>query len=123
MVFIGQTAIIAIIIGLFWLITRRRTNLARTPAKYWCRSNVWLLRVLTGVRTIVTGAENIPPGGCIIASKHQSDWDVFAVFPYTGRPAYIIKQELMNLPFLAGPPARSTASRSIAAAAPMPFPK
>jgi 1-acyl-sn-glycerol-3-phosphate acyltransferase len=98
-VFIGQTAIIAIIIGLLWLITRRRTNLAWTLAKYWCRSNVWLLRVLTGVRTIVTGAENIPEGGCIIASKHQSDWDVFAVFPYTGRPAYIIKQELMDLPF------------------------
>ena len=46
-----------------------------------------------------SGEENIPPGGCIIAAKHQSDWDVFAIFPYTGRPAYIVKKELMRIPF------------------------
>lgn len=39
------------------------------------------------------------PAAVIIASKHQSDWDVFAIFPHTGRPAYIVKKELMNIPF------------------------
>ncbi|MDV3252116.1 1-acyl-sn-glycerol-3-phosphate acyltransferase [Devosia sp. BK] len=97
-VFIGQTAIIAIIIGIVGLIAGP-TRFTWALARYWCWSNVQLLRVITGLRTKVTGAENIPPGGCIIASKHQSDWDVFAIFPYTGRPAYIVKQELMNIPF------------------------
>lgn len=98
LVFIGQTAIIAIIIGIIGLIAGR-TPFTWGLAKYWCWSNIQLLRWITGVRTEVTGAENIPPGGCIIASKHQSDWDVFAIFPHTGRPAYIVKKELMNIPF------------------------
>lgn len=99
LVFIGQTAIIAIIIGTIGLITRRRTALSWTLAQYWCWSNVQLLRWIAGVKTRVSGDEHIPPGGCIIASKHQSDWDVFAVFPHTGRPAYIVKKELMRIPF------------------------
>ena len=98
LVFIGQTAIIAIIIGIVALIAGR-TRFTWGLAQYWCWSNVQLLRLIAGVRTEVTGTENIPPGGCIIASKHQSDWDVFAIFPHTGRPAYIVKKELMNIPF------------------------
>jgi 1-acyl-sn-glycerol-3-phosphate acyltransferase len=97
-VFIGQTAILAIIIGIIGLIAGR-TRFTWALAQYWCWSNVQLLRFIAGVRTSVTGAENIPSGGCIIASKHQSDWDVFAIFPHTGRPAYIVKKELMNIPF------------------------
>lgn len=96
--FIGQTAIVAIVIGIVALI-RGRTRFTWEFAKYWCRSSLVLLRTLAGVRTEVSGAENIPSGGCIIAAKHQSDWDVFAIFPYTGRPAYIVKKELMNIPF------------------------
>lgn len=98
LVFIGQTAIIAIIIGIVALIAGR-TPFTWGLAKYWCWSNVQFLRWIAGVRTEISGAENIPPGGCIIASKHQSDWDVFAIFPHTGRPAYIVKKELMNIPF------------------------
>lgn len=104
-VFIGQTAIIAITIGIVALFAGR-TRFTWGLAQYWCWSNVQLLRWIAGVRTEISGAENIPLGGCIIASKHQSDWDVFAIFPHTGRPAYIVKKELMNIPFF-GVAARS----------------
>jgi 1-acyl-sn-glycerol-3-phosphate acyltransferase len=97
--FIGQTVIAAILIGTIALIARRRTRLAWAIASYWCYSNSWLMRAIAGVGTRVTGEENIPQGGCIIAAKHQSDWDVFAIFPHTGRPAYIVKKELMRIPF------------------------
>jgi 1-acyl-sn-glycerol-3-phosphate acyltransferase len=107
LLFIGQTAVIAISIGTIALFSRgERTPLTWAMAKYWCRSNLWLLRFIAGIRTTVEGEENIPEGGCIIASKHQSDWDVFAVFPHTGRPAYIVKKELMDIPFF-GNAARS----------------
>jgi 1-acyl-sn-glycerol-3-phosphate acyltransferase len=98
LLFIGQTAVIAIIIGVVGLFAGR-TRFTWALAQYWCWANVQFLRWITGVRTEVSGIENIPPGGCIIASKHQSDWDVFALFPHTGRPAYIVKKELMNIPF------------------------
>src|SRR5690606_2847405 len=58
-----------------------------------------LLRWIIGLRTEVTGVENIPPGPCILAAKHMSDWDIFAILPHTGRPAFIAKKELMDIPF------------------------
>lgn len=97
-VFIGQTVIIAFVIGCIALVSGR-TPVSWAMAKFWCRSNLTYLRYIAGVKTRVTGEENIPPGGCIIAAKHQSDWDVFAIFPHTGRPAYIVKKELMRIPF------------------------
>lgn len=96
--FIGQTAIIAIVLGTIALITGR-TPFGWAVAVYWCSSNLQFLRWIAGVKTQVSGQENIPQGGCIIAAKHQSDWDVFALFPHTGRPAYIVKKELMRIPF------------------------
>lgn len=104
--FIGQTAVIAIIVGTSALFVPRRTAFTWSLAKYWCRSNSWLMRHIVGIGTEVRGAQNIPPGGCIFAAKHQSDWDVFAIFPYTERPAYIVKRELMRIPFF-GRAARS----------------
>ncbi len=97
-VFITQTALVAIIIGIIGLVAGR-TRFSWALARYWCWSNLQFLRVIAGLNTSITGMENIPPGGCIIASKHQSDWDVFAIFPHTGRPAYIVKRELMRIPF------------------------
>lgn len=97
--FIGQTALVAITIGTIALITGGRTAASWAIAKYWCRSNLFMLKWIAGVDTSITGQENIPTGGCIIAAKHQSDWDVFSIFPHTGRPAYIVKKELMRIPF------------------------
>jgi 1-acyl-sn-glycerol-3-phosphate acyltransferase len=98
LVFIGQTAVIAIVLGIVALISGR-TRLSWSMAVFWCASSLKYLRWIAGVKTRVTGTENIPPGGCIIAAKHQSDWDVFAIFPHSGRPAYIVKKELMDIPF------------------------
>lgn len=97
-VFLGQTVILAILAGSVGLFASR-TRFGWAIARYWCWSNVQFLRVIAGLKTQVEGAENIPPGGCIIASKHQSDWDIFAIFPHTKRPAYIAKKELMRIPF------------------------
>lgn len=98
--FIGQTAILAVIVAAIGAIWRRRTAVAWAIAQYWRNSNVWLLRWVVGVRTQVSGGETIPPGPCIIAAKHQSDWDIFAILPYTDdKPAYIAKRELIDIPF------------------------
>ena len=97
--FLGQTAVVAIVLSTVALFVPRWNDFSWAIVRYWGRSNVFLLRWIVGIRTEVSGAENIPAGGCIIASKHQSDWDIFAILPYTGRPAYIVKRELMRLPF------------------------
>ena len=98
--FLGQTTILAIIVGCIAIVTRRRTALSWAIARYWRLSNLFLLRWVVGIRTAVSGGEHVPAGPCIIAAKHQSDWDIFALLPYTGgRPAFIAKRELMDIPF------------------------
>jgi 1-acyl-sn-glycerol-3-phosphate acyltransferase len=96
--FYVQTVPLAIIVGLS-AILRGRTRFGWAIALYWIHSNIAALRFIAGIRTAVEGEENIPPGPCIIASKHMSDWDIFALLPGARQPAFIAKKELMDIPF------------------------
>jgi 1-acyl-sn-glycerol-3-phosphate acyltransferase len=49
-------------------------------AKAWARSSVWLMRV-------------------IVASKHQSMWETFALMQFFDAPLFIYKRELGWIPF------------------------
>ena len=67
--------------------------------KFWARSNLWLLRVICGTKVEFRGLEKIPPGApLIVASKHQSLWETFALVPLFSDPAFIMKRELMWIP-------------------------
>jgi len=68
-------------------------------AKNWARSSVWLLRVVCNTRLEVRGLEKIPAGPLIVASKHQSMWETFALMPYFDAPLFIYKRELAWIPF------------------------
>lgn len=99
LLFLGQTVILALVIGTLAIIGGP-SPLAWTLSQYWGNSNLAFLRYVIGMRTRVEGAENIPPGACILAAKHMSDWDIFAILPHTGgKPAFIAKKELMDIPF------------------------
>lgn len=103
LLFLGQTAILAVIVGTIGFFSMRAERkpppISMKIARYWGNSNLAFLRHVVGIRTEVTGMENIPPGGCIIAAKHQSDWDIFAILPHTPDPAFIAKKELLDIPF------------------------
>jgi 1-acyl-sn-glycerol-3-phosphate acyltransferase len=42
--------------------------------------------------------ERIPPGGLIVAAKHQSAWETLALVPLFEDPTFILKRELMWIP-------------------------
>ncbi|MEL6819255.1 MAG: 1-acyl-sn-glycerol-3-phosphate acyltransferase [Pseudomonadota bacterium] len=65
---------------------------------WWAKSLTWLMRAVVGTDFKVSGLENIPAGGAIIAPKHQSAWDTFVLLPYVRDPVYILKRELMWVP-------------------------
>jgi 1-acyl-sn-glycerol-3-phosphate acyltransferase len=67
-------------------------------AKSWGRTSLWLLRVVAGVKTDFRGLEKIPPGGLILAAKHQSFWETFALLTIVDDPVFILKRELMWIP-------------------------
>jgi 1-acyl-sn-glycerol-3-phosphate acyltransferase len=99
LLFLGQTVILAIVVGGQAVIVKRPTAFGWAIAQYWGRSNLLLLRWVVGIRTRILGVENIPPGPCIIAAKHMSDWDIFAILPHASPPAFVAKKELMDIPF------------------------
>lgn len=68
-------------------------------ARFWSRSSIWLLRVVCGTKVEYRGVEKIPAGPLIVASKHQSMWETFALVQFFDQPLYILKQELMWIPF------------------------
>lgn len=67
-------------------------------AKSWARANLVLLRVIAGIDYEIRGLEKMPPGPLIIASKHQSAWETFALLPLVANPTFILKRELQWIP-------------------------
>jgi 1-acyl-sn-glycerol-3-phosphate acyltransferase len=67
-------------------------------AKTWGRVNLFLLRVIAGVKYEIRGRDRIPPGALIVASKHQSAWETFALLHLFRSPTFIMKRELQWIP-------------------------
>jgi len=67
-------------------------------AQLWARSSLWLMKVIAGTKVEFRGLEKIPPGGLLVASKHQSLWETFALLTVFDDPAFILKRELMWIP-------------------------
>src|SRR5580692_5345119 len=67
-------------------------------ASLWARSSIWLLRVVCNTKVEYRGLEKIPAGPLIVASKHQSMWETFALLQFFDQPLYILKRELRWIP-------------------------
>jgi len=67
-------------------------------AKTWGRSNLLLLRVVAGIDYEIRGREKIHKGAIIVAAKHQSAWETFALLWLFDDPTFIIKRELQWIP-------------------------
>jgi len=77
-----------------------------TPRKWsiralqvWAKVSLFWLRVIVGIRMEVRGEKNIPQGACLVAGKHQSFWETFAILPLLDDPAVVLKKELTYIPF------------------------
>jgi 1-acyl-sn-glycerol-3-phosphate acyltransferase len=68
-------------------------------AQTWGRANLVLLRVFAGIDYEVRGREKIPKGPIIVAAKHQSAWETFALLTLFDNPVFILKRELQWIPF------------------------
>ena len=71
-------------------------------AMLWSRTLLGGARVICGIRIVVIGRENLPPGPALIASQHQSAFDTLIWLLLLPRVAYVYKAELGDIP-LVGP--------------------
>jgi 1-acyl-sn-glycerol-3-phosphate acyltransferase len=53
-----------------------------------------------GAKVIFKGLEKIPPGACLVASKHQAMLETLAPFLMFPEPAFVLKKELLSAPVL-----------------------
>lgn len=68
-------------------------------ARLWGKTSIWLVRVVCGMHFEVRGLENIPEGAVIVAAKHQSIWETFALTLFLKDFSYVLKRELTWIPF------------------------
>lgn len=62
------------------------------------RTSLWLLEHVVGTRMEVRGRDRLPDGPLLVAAKHQSAWDTFALTLLFHDPALVMKAELMRIP-------------------------
>lgn len=86
-----------LVAGAFFLLLPR--SWAMAALKAWAATSLWWLKVICGTRMEVRGREFIPRDGALIAGKHQSTWETFAILPLFADPAVVLKKELTYIPF------------------------
>lgn len=67
-------------------------------ARTWAATSLWLLRVVCGTSLEFRGLENLPRGGVVIAPKHQSILETFALVLKVPDFSYVLKRELNWIP-------------------------
>ena len=76
----------------------RRT--VQHAAALWLEGALWLQKTVLGLSFEVRGGENLPTSGAIVAAKHQSAWETMVFHRLLGDPAFVLKKELLKLPFI-----------------------
>jgi 1-acyl-sn-glycerol-3-phosphate acyltransferase len=106
LVFIRSTLFWGITLGLIplymiigYLLFAVNPRLRHKVLSTWGLIFTLLAKYLCGIKYIVTGLENLPHTPSIIASNHQSTWETFGYVPILPQHIWILKRELIRLPF------------------------
>ena len=70
----------------------------RKPINLWILGIFKLLEMICNITHEVQGKENIPNDSVLIASKHQSAFETFALFFYINKSIFIHKKQLFFIP-------------------------
>jgi 1-acyl-sn-glycerol-3-phosphate acyltransferase len=90
------TLVFLMILGLPCLLISRRAALR--VVRLWARWSVGLLSLVCGIKVEFRNLELVPKGPSIIAVKHQSFLETFALILVLDDFSYILKKELMSIP-------------------------
>ena len=85
------------VFGLPCLLMRRRACML--VVRLWARVSVWLLQAICGTRIEFRNLHLLPKGASILAVKHQSFLETFALITVLDEFSYILKKELTDVPF------------------------
>lgn len=86
-------------IGVITLLTFNKKLIAIIVGSTWAKGIDIYLRHVIGVKIVVKGKKNIPKSPFIIVSRHESMWETCFFMHYFSCPVFILKKELMMIPF------------------------
>jgi len=92
--FIGLTIVMGILFLPVLALPRRA---AARLGDNWCRLTLWGLKIFARLGMRVEG--EIPQGAVLVAAKHMSMWDTLALYLVLDDPAFVLKRELLRIPF------------------------
>ena len=72
--------------------------LLKYPTKLWIRVIFVFLNLICNIKHKIEGLENIPNESVLIASKHQSAFETFALYYYLKDCFFVHKRELFFIP-------------------------
>ena len=68
-------------------------------ATAWGKVNIWLQRVVCGLKVNIVGGEHLPHAGAIVMAKHQSTWETISLRGLlVPHQSWVLKKELLNIP-------------------------
>lgn len=65
----------------------------------WAHIALWMARHFLGIRYRVLGLENLPAEPGVILAKHQSAWETLAFQKIFPPISFVLKRELLRIPF------------------------
>jgi len=69
-------------------------------ARVWVKGSHLLQRLILGLGFEVRGREHLPQGAAVFAAKHQSAWETMVFHTLLADPVFVLKKELLRLPFI-----------------------
>ncbi|MDQ7002481.1 MAG: lysophospholipid acyltransferase family protein [Ghiorsea sp.] len=98
--FYGLFTVLTIVITTLVVIARVfGRNMAWQTGKLWGLTGNALLLLIYGIRIKIEGQEHIPDVPCVYAVKHQSTWETTTLSLVLPPFAWVLKKELMFIPF------------------------
>jgi 1-acyl-sn-glycerol-3-phosphate acyltransferase len=94
--YVLSTIVFSLISLPLWLVSKETryqvmTNMARFV--------IWWLKLTCGLSFKVYGIENLLKTPCVALVRHESAWETFALQQLLPRQAWVLKRELLRIPF------------------------
>jgi 1-acyl-sn-glycerol-3-phosphate acyltransferase len=93
--FFASTFVFTVFAGLWGLFGREKIM---GWARLWARTQIGAVRVICGIKLQVSGWENLPPAPILIASRHESTFDILVWIALLPAACFVVKRELGRVP-------------------------
>lgn len=91
------TPVIAFAMAVVMPFTKRAVPFAL--AQLWTHMAIFFVRVICGIKHQVIGTDNVPTTPTIVMAKHQSSWETIFFMTFFPAQTWVIKKELVMVPF------------------------